>query len=167
MYRYVKSDSQKTNYKYYLPEFDIDGTVEEIYADVLHNYITDRDALVATQEILLQNNWGDESKIVGYFIDEIDEEKQYGDAYNVSRMKIDIAQGYLRAGFSDVPVGEYDLDCYVERNNVVIVLTDKTTGVSAADKIPVSQFMTMSRKDFDSWVGQLSYYGDFVDYSEE
>ena len=82
-------------------------------------------------------------------------------------MKIDIAQGYLRAGFSDVPVGEYDLDCYVERNNVVIVLTDKATGVSAADKIPVSQFMTMSRKDFDSLVGQLSYYGDFVDYSEE
>ncbi len=153
----------KTNYKYYLPELDIDGTVEEIYSDVLHNYVTDHDALVAIQEILLQNQWSEEAKIIGYFIDEIDEEKQYGDDYNISRMKIDIAEGYQNAGFRDVGWGKvnWGLDCYVDGDYVIIVLTDPETWESDADRVLVSEFMDMTRDDFDTWVGQLRFYGDF------
>lgn len=158
----------KTNYKYYLPELDIDGTVEEIYADVLHNYVTDRDALVAIQEILLQNQWNEEAKIVGYFIDEIDEEKQYGNNYNISRMKIDIAQGYKNAGFRDAGWGEvnWGLDCYVDGDYVIIILTDPETWVSDGDRVPISEFMNMTRDDFDTWVGQLRFYGDFLPEDE-
>ena len=43
MYKYVKSDSQKTNYRFsdkYIPGNDV--TPEELYNQVLHNYITDK-----------------------------------------------------------------------------------------------------------------------------
>lgn len=158
----------KTNYKYYLPELDIDGTVEEIYADVLNNYVTNRDALVAIQEILLQNHWNEEAKVVGYFIDEIDEEQEYGDDYNISRMKIDIAEGYQNAGFKDAGWGKvnWGLDCYVDGDYVIIVLTDPETWVSDADRVPVSEFMNMTRDAFDTWVGQLRFYGDFESEDE-
>jgi len=170
MYKYLKSDSQKTNYRFsdkYIPGND--ESPEELYNQVIHNYITDKDELEIIQEILKRNNWVEEAKIVGYFIDEIDEEKQYGDDYNISRMKIDIAQGYQNAGFRDVGWGKvnWGLDCYVDGDYVIIILTNPETWVSDADRVPISEFMNMTRDNFDSWVGQLSYYGDFVDYSEE
>lgn len=162
-------DDKKTNYKYYLPDLDIDGTVEEIYQDVLNNYVTDVKALHAIQEILLQNGWGEEAKIVQYYIDEIEEETEYGNGYNISRVKIDIADGYTHAGFEDVEWGQIKwwLNCYLDGEYVYITLTNPETDITDADRVPVDEFMNMTRYDFDTWVGNLHYYGEFYDYSNE
>lgn len=162
-------NDNKTNYKYYLPDLDIDGTVEEIYADVLHNYVTDRDALVAIQEILLQNRWNDEAKIVGYFIDEIDEEQEYGNDYNVSRMKIDIAEGYRN--LEDIyTFGEnkYDIniEIQVDGDNLFVIVDDNRDPnnlMRGSSNLPISEFMQMSRKDFDSFINEILFYGMYPD----
>ncbi len=146
----------KTNYKYYLPDLDIDGTVEEIYADVLHNYVTDRDALVTIREILLQNQWNDEAKIVGYFIDEIDEEQEYGNDYNVSRMKIDIAEGYRN--LEDIyTFGEnkYDIniEIQVDGDNLFVIVDDNRDPnnlMRGSSDLPISDFINEAIKFFSA-----------------
>ena len=157
-------NDKRTNYKFtdlYIPGND--AAPDELFQQVMNNYITDRGELEAIQKILERNGWDEEAKIVGYFIDEIDEEKEYGDDYSISRMKIDIADGYTKAGFEDVPWDSFNLSCYYDsRNNkVVIELTDSYNWETDADAIPVEKFMNMTRKDFESWVGELSYYGNF------
>lgn len=175
MYKYVKSsdftplgtpinpDDKRTNYRFadkYIPEND--ESPEELYRQVVGNYVTDKLELETIKEIFIRNNWIDEAQIVQYYIDELDEIAEYGDAYNISRLKIDIADGYVRAGFADVPWGEYNLECYTERGYLIVVLSDPYTGESAADKLPIDEFMSMSRKDFEAFVGQLAYYGNFT-----
>ena len=163
-------NDKRTNYRFsdkYIPGND--ASPEELYEEVLLGYVTDRGELETIKEILQLNHWDDQAKIVQYFIDEIDEEKQYGNNYNISRMKIDIAQGYKNAGFKDVGWGEvnWGLDCYVDGDYVIIILTDPETWVSDGDRVPISEFMNMTRDDFDTWVGQLRFYGNFESEDEE
>ena len=112
---------------------------------------------------MAQNCPDEEAKIIDYYIDEIEEEKQYGDDYSINRMKIDIADDYSHAGFDDVSWDSYKLSCYydVQSQRVVIELTDNYNWETDADAIPVEKFMNMTRKDFENWVGELSYYGNF------
>jgi len=157
-------NDKRTNYRFadkYIPGND--ETPEELYNQVLGNYITDKGELETIKEILIRNGWDNEAQIVQYYIDEIDEDSQFGDDYNISRMKIDIATGYDRAGFEDVSWGkvEWGLDCYLDGDYVIIVLTDPETWEKDADRVPVEEFMSMTRDDFDTWVGQLRFYGDF------
>jgi len=163
-------NDKRTNYKFtdlYIPGND--AAPDELFQQVMNNYITDRGELESIQKILERNGWKEEAKIVGYFIDEIDEEKQYGDDYSISRMKIDIADDYKHAGFKDATWGkvEWGLDCYLDGDYVIIVLTDPETWESDSDRVPVEEFMNMTRDDFDSWVGQLRFYGDFEPEEEE
>jgi hypothetical protein len=78
-------------------------------------------------------------------------------------MKIDIADGYDKAGFEDVPLDSFKLSCYYDAHSqrVIIELTDTYNWETDADAIPVEKFMSMTRKDFEDWVGELSYYGNF------
>lgn len=159
---------KKTNYKYYLPDLDIDGTVEEIYQEVLNNYVIREDSLLAIQEILLQNGWMDEAKIVGYYIDELREILKNDDTYSWSRVKIDIAQGYTKsAGFEQRPWGDFLLSCWVDRDAVIIQLEDYSGSQygSGVTSLPISEFMVMSPKDLDDIVGQLNAYG--MEYTED
>ncbi len=170
MYRYVKSDSQKTNYRFsdkYIPGNDV--TPEELYNQVIHNYITDKGELETIQEILKRNNWTEEAKIVGYFIDEIDEEEKYGNDYNVSRMKIDIAQGYRN--LEDIyTFGEnkYDIniEIQVEGDNLFVIVDDNRDPdnlMRGSSELPISEFMQMSRKDFDRFINEILFYGMYPD----
>lgn len=162
-------NDKRTNYKFtdlYIPGND--AAPDELFQQVMNNYITDRGELEAIQKILERNGWDEEAKIVGYFIDEIDEEKQYGDDYSISRMKIDIADGYNKAGF-ETNWGEvqWELECFLQDGYVFIGLTDPETYVTDYDRVPVDEFMNMARDDFDTWVGQLRFYGDFEPEDEE
>jgi hypothetical protein len=157
-------NDKRTNYKFtdlYIPGND--AAPDELFQQVVNNYITDREELEAIQKILERNGWDEEAKIVGYYIDEIDEEAEYGDAYSISRMKIDIADGYSLAGFEDVPWDSFNLSCYYDShsNKVVIELTDTDTWETDATAISLDEFMNMTRKEFDNVAAELSFYGNF------
>lgn len=165
-----RPDDKRTNYKFtdkYISGND--ESPDELFRQVMSNYITDRNELETIQEILKRNNWDEEAKIVGYYIDELDEEAKYGDDYSISRVKIDIADDYKHAGFRDAQWGEVKwwLDCYLDGDYVIITLTDPDTMVTDVDRVPVDEFMNMTRDDFDTWVGQLRFYGNFESEDEE
>lgn len=157
----VDANDPKTNYKYYYPELDIDGTVEELFQEVLHNYVTNEDSLIAIQEILLQNHWDTEAEIVGFYIDELRELAENDNAYSWNRVKIDLAQGYTKGDeFSDKPWGDYSLTCWLDRDAVVLELWNYDVYPShGATSIPFDEFMNMSVDSLEDIVGQIAAYG--------
>lgn len=162
-------NDKRTNYRF--TDKYISGNDESpdvLFRQVMNNYITDRGELETIKEILERNGWEEESKIVQYYIDEIDEEKEYGDDYSISRMKIDIADGYDHAGFEDVSWGEdFKLSCWLDADDIIIHLADwgSDSFGQGSTSISVDEFMSMTRGEFDSLVGQVNAYA--MTYEDE
>ena len=123
-------EDQRTNYRFYdkyIPGYD--ESPEELFRQVTHEYINDRDELETIKEILVRNGWDNEAEVVQFYIDELDEEKQYGIGYNVSRMKIDLADGYTHTGFEQYPYGDdMFLTVWQDRDNLIIQVEDYSNG---------------------------------------
>lgn len=148
-----------------------DKKPDELFNDVTSNYITDKEDLEAIQDLLWANNRDDEAEIVGYYIDEIDEEKKYGDDYSVARMKIDLALDNYFGGFEQVPIGEnLLLSCWEQDGKICINIEDFSDGKygQVYNVFTPEEIMNMSREDFDRAVNDTWYYGEpNYDYDDE
>lgn len=148
-----------------------DKKPDELFNDVTRNYITDKEDLEAIQDLLWANNRDDEAEIVGYYIEEIDEEKKYGDNYSVARMKIDLALDNYFGGFEQVPIGDnLLLSCWEQDGRICINIEDFSDGKygQVYNVFTPEEIMNMSREDFDRAVNDTWYYGEpNYDYDDE
>lgn len=155
-------NDQRTNYRFsdlYIPGND--ESPEELFRQVLGNYITSREELETIKEILIRNGWDEEAVIVQYYIDEIDETAESDDDYSWARVKIDLAQGHIGgAGFEQVPWGDYELSCWIDNGYVMLQLENNdvypTMGYTS---VPVAEFMNMSATEIDELLAGVASYG--------
>lgn len=156
--------------RYYEPQFDFDGTAEELYNQVRRGYIENVEDLNRIEEILRGENKNDMADMVSYYSAELNEDTTL---YSFNRMKIDFADSRelhsnTGGGLDDVVISEdnnsrLSLTVMYEPYNdsVVVALSDNGEDYESHGQtvIPLDDFLNMSRADFDSNINELYYYG--------
>jgi len=149
--------------RYYEPELEIDGTADELFIQARNNYVEDPEALHRISEILDQEGKTEEAERVRYMEQR---EREDREPYSVGQMKLDFMDG-LHGGVDDVEIsdGLRMTVTYEKRDDTVVISLDRMDSTEEADvrysganSIPLSEFKTFTKKDFDSFVGQTLAY---------
>lgn len=145
--------------RYYEPNFDLDGTADELFIQARNGYISNPEALHRVAEILTLEGKAEKSERVGYLEER---EKEDGSLYSVAGMKLDFMDG-VNGGCDEVQIedGLYLSVMFEPSNSMVCVSLrhidgeDYSVGTTA---LSLNDFKKMSRKDFEHLTGQIFYY---------
>lgn len=166
--------------RYYYAGLDISGTADELVDEVKRGEFENIESLEKIVEILENENRKDDANFVKLYIDEINEAIEYDD-YNISRMKIDFLSakegGYPNGaggGLDDFELSNNGKDrlsmniSYESHNDSVIVslqsFGEREDGTGAFS-LSLDDFAKLSRREFDSKVGELLSMG--MQYEEK
>lgn len=151
--------------RYYEPNFDLDGTADELFIQARNGYISNPEALHRVAEILTLEGKAEKSERVGYLEER---EKEDGSLYSVAGMKLDFMDG-VNGGCDEVQIedGLY-LTVMFEPSHQTVCVTlrhidgeDVSVGTTA---LSLNDFKKMSRKDFEHLTGQIFYYNMVPDF---
>jgi len=140
--------------RYYKPEWDLDGTADELFIQARNNYIDDAEALKCIAEILIQEGKTDKAKYVT-LLQKMAENEDI--EYPVYRYQKDILDG---CGSEEVTWGDTDIVISVmeDRGEVLIVMTDNDENTQGGAMFPTERFMEFEQKDFEEALGAIRYY---------
>lgn len=165
--------------RYYIKNFDLDGTAEELYTQARNGYITDIGALHHIEHILKMEKNLHRAEQVRYMAEREQELLEDPDAeFTLGQLKLDFVTGQP-AGVEGVCDGSYILDITFDRSGpsradagsrggyVLVHITelldydgaDCTVTMECADSIPFDEFRKMDRRDFKKRVNEAAYYG--------
>ena len=155
----------QSEYRYYYPELDLDGTADELFTQARNGYIESPEALGRLQEILTQENKESSALYVGVLREIAEDNGQR--PYVFAQMKKDILDGVspeevtLREGLTlSVMLDEGD--------NVLLSLQEISEERDAAGSgaIPAYQFIRMTAGEFEETVNSIYAYGMVVQERE-
>lgn len=166
--RYEERKANEMDYtpmpnRYYEPQFEIDGTAEELFVQARNGYIENPDALHRISEILTLENMTEEAERVGYM--EEREREDGNNLYSVAQMKLDMLDGH--GGIDDVAIADgVNLTVMYEPNNDTVAWQvsqiaeegNEEVYSEASNSISFDEFKAMSQQDFERIVNETMYY---------
>lgn len=167
----VDNNYQPIPTRYYEPNLEIDGTVDELFIQARNGYIENVDALKYIENILEKENKVQEAERIGYMIER---ELEDTSPYSTAQMKIDfldsIEDGYSGGGIDEVEIAENTyLSVFFEEETQNVVVSVNQIRIDNDEKeeitysgstyISFDEFKKMSQKDFEVNIvgGVLAY----------
>lgn len=151
--------------QYYRPQYNLDGTADDLFIQARNGYITDPDALREIQNILCMEKAFKKAEYVGYLADQIEEEQSFDcSRYSLNQLKIDFLN---KTGGLDSVTLEDGTSLYISsdfQSDVIISLSktvheeDELVTYENSITLDFQDFYKLSRQSFDLLLNSIHFY---------